>query len=259
MIFNMTGGANPLNFKVVGNPKPANPKENTIWIDTDIPIPFYVMCPPVPGEVPYVEEGFVWIVTGNSFAAAFNALKKNALVVCPIAAYQYIGGIWVQKEAQIYQGGRWANWFAPSDFVRSGLLNPDVSLTGKLRATQSFAVTQETGYVRVRSTSNVSGGIASDTAYDVSGFTKLTLKCKAVTLATGSDVAALCVGLTNTLNADVADVQKFFVAKTTTGSTGEYTLVCDISTVTGSYYPAIAFNVGSGAYPDLYIYDFYLS
>lgn len=29
------GGSSPLNFKVVGNPKPANPKENTIWIDTN--------------------------------------------------------------------------------------------------------------------------------------------------------------------------------------------------------------------------------
>lgn len=32
------GGGNPLNFKVVGNPQPNNPKENTIWIDTDVPI-----------------------------------------------------------------------------------------------------------------------------------------------------------------------------------------------------------------------------
>lgn len=32
------GGANPLNFKVVGNPQPTNPRENTIWVDTDVPI-----------------------------------------------------------------------------------------------------------------------------------------------------------------------------------------------------------------------------
>lgn len=32
------GGTNPLNFKVVGNPQPSNPKENTIWVDTDVPI-----------------------------------------------------------------------------------------------------------------------------------------------------------------------------------------------------------------------------
>ena len=31
-----SGGGGGLNFKVVGNPKPTNPKENTLWIDTDV-------------------------------------------------------------------------------------------------------------------------------------------------------------------------------------------------------------------------------
>ena len=39
MIFNMIGGGGSsgagLNFKVVGNPQPSSPSENTIWIDTD--------------------------------------------------------------------------------------------------------------------------------------------------------------------------------------------------------------------------------
>lgn len=34
---NKVGGTS-LNFEVVGNPQPSNPKENTIWINTDIPI-----------------------------------------------------------------------------------------------------------------------------------------------------------------------------------------------------------------------------
>ena len=33
------GGGTSLNFKVVGNPQPSSPKENTIWVDTDTPIP----------------------------------------------------------------------------------------------------------------------------------------------------------------------------------------------------------------------------
>ena len=32
------GGNNPLNFKVVGNPQPESPKENTIWVNTDTEI-----------------------------------------------------------------------------------------------------------------------------------------------------------------------------------------------------------------------------
>ena len=39
MILNLGGsGGAPLNFKVVGNPQPSNPKVNTIWVDTDVPI-----------------------------------------------------------------------------------------------------------------------------------------------------------------------------------------------------------------------------
>lgn len=39
MIFNLGGsGGAALNFKVVNNPKPENPKENTIWVDTDTEI-----------------------------------------------------------------------------------------------------------------------------------------------------------------------------------------------------------------------------
>lgn len=39
MILNLGGsGGAPLNFKVVGNPQPASPKENTIWVDTDAEI-----------------------------------------------------------------------------------------------------------------------------------------------------------------------------------------------------------------------------
>lgn len=139
MILNMTGGGNPLNFKVVGNPKPSNPSENTIWVDTDIPISFYAISPPMDDSALHIEEGCVWIATGSSFNAAFNALKKNALVVCPIAAYQYIGGIWVQKEAQIYQNGTWVDCALvlvsngtmlvnPTRFVREGSAN--VSLSG---------------------------------------------------------------------------------------------------------------------------------
>lgn len=39
MIFNLGGsGGAALNFKVVNNPKPENPKENTIWVNTDTEI-----------------------------------------------------------------------------------------------------------------------------------------------------------------------------------------------------------------------------
>lgn len=51
MILNLSGGSGgaALNFEVVGGKtQPANPKENTIWVDTEVPIPGYRFCADAP-------------------------------------------------------------------------------------------------------------------------------------------------------------------------------------------------------------------
>lgn len=101
------GGSNPLNFKVVGNPQPRNPGGNTLWIDTDTPITGWIFSLTEPAQP---QEGMVWILTGKSSVAQFNALKKNALQVYPISAKQYIGGAWVDVEAKSFQNGVWVDW-----------------------------------------------------------------------------------------------------------------------------------------------------
>lgn len=56
------------------------------------------------------EDGAVWIMTGSASAAAFNALKKNVIQICPVGAKQYVSGAWVDLTAQIYQRGAWVDW-----------------------------------------------------------------------------------------------------------------------------------------------------
>ena len=107
MIHDMIGGGAPLNFKVVGGTSaPAAPKENTIWVNTDVEITGWHFC----AEEPNVAEGTVWITTGTSSAAEFNALKKNGIQVYPMSAKQYISGAWADKEAKTYQSGAWVDW-----------------------------------------------------------------------------------------------------------------------------------------------------
>lgn len=102
------GGGVALNFKLVGSASaPANPGENTIWINTDSKITGWVFSPEAP-ESP--AEGLVWIKTGLSSAVAFNALKKNGLRVCPIQAKQRISGAWADKTAKSFIGGAWIEW-----------------------------------------------------------------------------------------------------------------------------------------------------
>lgn len=107
--FNSGGaGGGGLNFKVVGSPQPpASPKENMIWLNTDVPISSYVFSAIQPEPM---DEGMVWIYTGTSSPVEFDALKKNGIQVYPIYAKQLVGGSLIDVDAMSYQGGEWVEW-----------------------------------------------------------------------------------------------------------------------------------------------------
>lgn len=119
MIFNVSGGGGSvgLNFRVVGGTAaPSTPKENTIWVNTDVDITSWAFDAEEPGPA---ETGMVWFVTGTSSKVAFNALKKGAIKIYPLMAKQYVSGQWVGVEAKSYQNGEWVDWvtylYAPGD------------------------------------------------------------------------------------------------------------------------------------------------
>ena len=110
MIFNMSGGGGSggLNFAVIGGlTQPTSPKENTIWVKTETSIPSWVFSPTVPANP---EGGTVFFKTDLTSAVSFNALRKNEISVLPIAAQQYIGGLWKNMEAHAYIGGTWVQF-----------------------------------------------------------------------------------------------------------------------------------------------------
>jgi hypothetical protein len=118
------GGGTALNFRVVGNPKPSTAKENTIWVDTDVPITSYIFSATQPTGVP----GMVWIAIGTSSPVAFNALKKNGIQVYPLSAKQYVSGAWVDKEAKSFQDGNWVDWIKYTYLIKNGVT--DSAVTG---------------------------------------------------------------------------------------------------------------------------------
>lgn len=100
------GGA-VLNFKVVGGTaEPVGPKENTIWVNTDVEISDWAFSA---GEPAAPVRGNVWVKTAATSTVAFNALKKNAIVIYPQSCMQWNGSVWVQREALVYKNGGWAN------------------------------------------------------------------------------------------------------------------------------------------------------
>lgn len=104
-----TGGASPLNLKIIGNPKPQTAKENTIWIDTAEEITGWIFSSTQPDDM---AEGQLWIATDKRSSASFNVLKKNGIQIYPVSAKQYISGQLVAKAAQIWKGGKWVDWMA---------------------------------------------------------------------------------------------------------------------------------------------------
>lgn len=99
MILNVTGGGANLNFKVVGGTtKPTNPKENTLWVNTDTAIERWEFSATQPSGI----QGLVWFKTANFGNCSFNVLKKNNVTINPVSCQQYIGSAWVNKEFELY-------------------------------------------------------------------------------------------------------------------------------------------------------------
>ena len=112
MIFNMTGGGAPLNFKVVPNPQPDTANEITIWEDTDRINNYYFSATQPEGMVDYD----VWFPVGTSSTVEFNALKKGGIQVYPLSAQQMVSGVLKDVTAKSYQGGVWKEWIEVIDF-----------------------------------------------------------------------------------------------------------------------------------------------
>lgn len=109
-------GENLLNFKVVGGTtQPTNPRENTIWINTDTGITSWTFSAEEPKNL---SSGMVWFRIGASGSAAFNALKRNNIQVYPLSAKQYVDNSLTEKRAKIYKNGAWV------DFIDEYILIP---------------------------------------------------------------------------------------------------------------------------------------
>lgn len=109
-------GGSGLAVKVVGGTvKPGNPKEGTIWVNTDQEISAWSMRSTEPGSP---VEGMVWLTINAE--TAVNALKKNEINIKPLRANQYTGGAWVLKPAELYRGGAWSALKTTPDFTYTG-------------------------------------------------------------------------------------------------------------------------------------------
>lgn len=216
------GGA-ALNFKVMGGTaQPTNPKENTIWVNTDLDVADWAFSTDEPaGPV----AGSVWFKTAADGSVAFNALKKNAIKIHLIGTAQRVNGEWTAVDAKIYQNGAWVTF--DKFVVFDG--NNGISL-GTWSKAQSGALTVNANSVRLDADQYNIVAAINDYGVDVTSYKTLTVNVKAFVKA-GSQSTHNMVGLSATPTSTSAWE---FVASTAVDGVGKYTL--DISALTGVHY-----------------------
>lgn len=242
------GGGSELNFKVVGGTtQPGNPKENTIWVNTDTAITAWVFSASEP-ESPIA--GMVWIATANTGSVNANLLKKNAVTVCLLSAKQYIGGSWSNKAAYIYQDASWVQfsselvylydtgsectgitggWSAYA-YKRSGASSVEIATAPSVsRGSSSMTVTHNSSWECYRG-----GVVLTNNSVDVTNWETLSISVTARTLSAANQALSLILTKTKGNGFTV-------LASCSLNSTGVKTV--NISSISGSCYVGI---YGSG-------------
>ena len=245
------GGVSALNFKVVGGTsQPVNPKENTIWVNTQTEISGWVFSATEPKSP---VEGTVWISTGTSSTVEFNALKKNGIQVYPTSAKQYISGAWSSKTGKSYFSGNWVNWELLLYYLGDKCTDVTGGWTSYAKksssgdgAAASPTVTYSDNYVNIKvSASNgyPSCMFCTTNAIDLTNRSALVFDgFKTV------DNVWLCVwsGIGTYTTSDL-------VASVQITETSRNTINMDISTLTGEYYVGLRM-LGSSATPNVTMY-----
>ena len=230
---NAGGGGAGLNFSIVGGlSRPESPKANTIWAKTDIPIAGWAMSSSEPTD-PY--NGMVWIVTGSNSKVAFNASKKNALMVYPTSCKQFADGAWANVTAESYIEEEWAEWFTYL-FIENG--GQQVPLVFKALNTKVSNVSEKNGTIVFEYSSVDNSYLASGTegAVDLSGKSRVCFDLEVRTnYASGG--GEFTVGVTSKqVNAEYNNT--FIASEKPAADSVRKTIKVDVSGITSGYVSA---------------------
>lgn len=234
-----------LNFQVVGGTAaPANPTENTIWVNTDQTITSWVFSHNQPKSP---SEGMVWIVNGVSGISEFDAVSAVSLRVQVAGVKQYVSGAWVVKTAKVYQNGAWHS--LSIYLVKNGIDNTEKTggwdtgvAWGYNSDVVSPTITFDDGIMKVTYPTNDDlqfGGISTKNPIDLTNYNTLEMFLSSAQ-ATGSSypsqggLAALYMCLGKDTNSKVANAV-IAVKESVTNKVASI----NISDLTGLYYIGI--------------------
>lgn len=233
---NLGGGScGGLNFKVVGNPKPTSPKENTIWVNTDVDITGYHLSVTAP-ENP--TAGMLWIkISDSSSIKVGTPLGKDYITIMLDSVSQYVGGAWVNVEAKSFQNGVWGNFVVYLFKTGEG-----AKVEFEIYKASKCTITQTSDAVTI-SYSAVTGGegywLTKD-KYDLTGKKEIVFLAKCTQNYVGTDTVSRGYATMFVVASSKATGSGFLqnrVAEcvlTEYGQTMEYAI--DVAALDGSYY-----------------------
>lgn len=249
MIINESGGGAGLNLKVVGGTAaPSSPKGNTVWVNTDTEINGYAFSTTQPtGPV----EGMVWFQTGTASSAAMNIDKKDTVMLYPGGCSQYIGGAWVEKDAQTYLNGQWVDW--RTYFYNKGDECTDLTGGWTIRTETNGRGSKNSNSIRLYNVST-----ASLSSAEVSTMNKIDLTDVSTLFFELETSYGYCCGVTDSPQAANAYLHfhqtspYLAVVADEKVSLSRTTVELDVSNITGKHYIEICTSLG-----DLFLYDVY--
>lgn len=117
------GGGAQLNFKVVGNPQPNNPKENTIWVDTDVKITRWIFSAEKPFDTGAYNKHIVensGAVLGTVSGRTYTKTNDGRAAFAFVSAGGYVGPMLVspvQSNAAYTTSGNYSSTQTAQDTV----------------------------------------------------------------------------------------------------------------------------------------------
>lgn len=253
--FGASGGG--LNLRVLGGTSaPQNPKENDIWLQTNVAINGAELFPITPTW--QVAEGHVYIqtvpATGGDFPN-FNVTKPTGsandifLWLQLSGAVQQISGTWVRLNGWIYHGSQWHQFSSTqyTIFNAGGATDYSGGWNAYAYKSQSSGSTPKAPTFTLGATIDISlygqyaynmGTVFSEAAIDLTKYS--TLEIEIASTQTGGEDGGFSCGV-------CAAKQNNWTPVATATNVGAGTHRIDISSLSGSYYLSLSLGgVGQG-------------
>lgn len=253
-----SGEKDRLKLRVLyGMTAPANPKENDVWVQTDVAILGWEFSDKKHGAVTWaMPTGFVYFdcAYGGAYdsrdSTGLNFLNQNAIYTKLLGCIQYNGSVWSRKNAYIYHASTGWNQFSSTQYAifnAGGATDYSGGWKAYAYKSQSSGSTPKAPTFTLGSTIDISlygqyaynmGTVFSEAAIDLTKYS--TLEIEIASTQTGGEDGGFSCGV-------CAAKQNNWTPVATATNVGAGTHSIDISSLSGSYYLSLSLGgVGQG-------------